>query len=296
MSGERLYRDSVEEIILHQGLSPIFRPAAHKFSSAGREDVDVLMLGRGRPFYFELNDPKRTTVSAEELRECEARVNAFRQEVTDGDVAASFFVAGDSQPYGDSVVMIRDLQIVRKSELKILKDSAHTKQKSYSTLVRMSDRVDESVLKRVNAMTDIQLKQQTPVRVSERRADLVREKIIHKLHVYPVSIANAAVKQAPLEENSATTSATSPAVTTTSTTATTSTTTTTSPQFYYRVDLTTSAGTYVKEFVHGDGGRTLPNLTSLLEIKEAWVEALDVAEVHLDWPPPCSAHTVRQGE
>ena len=33
---------------------------------------------------------------------------------------------------------------------------------------------------------------------------------------------------------------------------------------YLQLDLTTQAGTYVKEFVHGDFGRTRPNLGSLL--------------------------------
>ena len=33
---------------------------------------------------------------------------------------------------------------------------------------------------------------------------------------------------------------------------------------YLQLDLTTQAGTYVKEFVHGDFGRTHPNLGSLL--------------------------------
>ena len=33
---------------------------------------------------------------------------------------------------------------------------------------------------------------------------------------------------------------------------------------HFRLRLTTQAGTYVKEFVHGDFGRTKPNLTMML--------------------------------
>jgi len=33
---------------------------------------------------------------------------------------------------------------------------------------------------------------------------------------------------------------------------------------YMLLRLTTSAGTYVKEFVHGDLGRTFPNVSSIL--------------------------------
>lgn len=35
--------------------------------------------------------------------------------------------------------------------------------------------------------------------------------------------------------------------------------------YHFRLRLTTQAGAYVKEFVHGDFGRTKPNLTTILE-------------------------------
>ena len=34
--------------------------------------------------------------------------------------------------------------------------------------------------------------------------------------------------------------------------------------YHFRLRLTTQAGAYVKEFVHGDFGRTKPNLTTIL--------------------------------
>ena len=51
------------------------------------------------------------------------------------------------------------------------------------------------------------------------------------------------------------------------------------------VELKTSAGTYVKEFMHGDEGRTNPCLATLLEAGKVTVLHLDVLEIHLDWPP-----------
>ena len=42
-----------------------------------------------------------------------------------------------------------------------------------------------------------------------------------------------------------------------------------------------SAGTYIKEFVHGDLGRTIPNVGQLLET-EADILQLDVTNVYLD--------------
>lgn len=44
------------------------------------------------------------------------------------------------------------------------------------------------------------------------------------------------------------------------------------------------AGTYIKEFVHGDGGRTQPNLAALVGCSgAAEVLALDVLQVHMDF-------------
>ncbi|ELR15382.1 uncharacterized protein ACA1_275560 [Acanthamoeba castellanii str. Neff] len=56
-----------------------------------------------------------------------------------------------------------------------------------------------------------------------------------------------------------------------------------SPHFI-TLDLTTQAGTYVKEFVHGDLGRTTPNLGLLLGC-ETDILQLDVLAIELDFPP-----------
>ncbi len=44
----------------------------------------------------------------------------------------------------------------------------------------------------------------------------------------------------------------------------------------FRLSVTTQAGTYVKEFVHGDFGRTIPNLREILKIPDLDIIALDV--------------------
>lgn len=51
------------------------------------------------------------------------------------------------------------------------------------------------------------------------------------------------------------------------------------------VTMNTQAGTYIKEFVHGDLGRTQPNLASLTGTQGADLIELDVMEVDLAWPP-----------
>lgn len=47
--------------------------------------------------------------------------------------------------------------------------------------------------------------------------------------------------------------------------------------------LQTQAGTYVKEFVHGDFDRTSPNMRKLLK-SDVDIIALDVIAINLDWP------------
>ncbi|XP_049428394.1 putative tRNA pseudouridine synthase Pus10 isoform X2 [Epinephelus fuscoguttatus] len=54
---------------------------------------------------------------------------------------------------------------------------------------------------------------------------------------------------------------------------------------HFYLGLKTQAGTYIKEFVHGDFGRTKPNLCQLLKTDTDILE-LDVESVDVDWPPP----------
>ena len=53
--------------------------------------------------------------------------------------------------------------------------------------------------------------------------------------------------------------------------------------FVFKLSLCTQAGTYVKEFVHGDFGRTTPNLCSILGC-DVDIIALDVeVSILFDW-------------
>ncbi|PIO60897.1 hypothetical protein TELCIR_17598 [Teladorsagia circumcincta] len=58
-----------------------------------------------------------------------------------------------------------------------------------------------------------------------------------------------------------------------------------SHHFLLRIE--TQAGTYVKEFVHGDFGRTRPSMAELLGVSEGEVDILDldVEKVEFEWPP-----------
>jgi hypothetical protein len=60
---------------------------------------------------------------------------------------------------------------------------------------------------------------------------------------------------------------------------------------FLKLWLSTQAGTYIKEFVHGDFGRTTPNVATLLggDCGQVDILSLDVIEVGLDWPPSLKA-------
>ena len=63
----KLTRESVQELIARR-LLPAMRARTGLFHGAGREDVDVLMLGRGRPFVFEVIGARQPDVDLEALR------------------------------------------------------------------------------------------------------------------------------------------------------------------------------------------------------------------------------------
>ncbi|KAJ3053633.1 putative tRNA pseudouridine synthase Pus10 [Rhizophlyctis rosea] len=264
IGGTRLAEDSVEELICPK-IDAAFRCQEHRFSSAGREDADVLMLGHGRPFYFELVNPKVAVLDQERMSTIEKQINAHVGEK----------------------VGVRDLQVVTKEGTRVLKDSAATKSKSYSCLIRLSEPVTQEKLDEVSALGQIKVAQQNPSRVP-RRADLLRHKLIESLHLRfdPLdreSSDNASIRATKSSDplSSITLVGTHQDIPPPSTDHVDE----KAPTFtQIRADMRTSAGTYVKEFVHGDGGRTNPCLAGLLGVERAEVLALDVLEVHLDWP------------
>ena len=52
---------------------------------------------------------------------------------------------------------------------------------------------------------------------------------------------------------------------------------------HFLLHLCTSAGTYIKEFIHSDFGRTVPNLCDILR-QQVDIINLDVEEVEMEWP------------
>ena len=72
--GKRLVATALDDFIL-EPVRRLFAADAAIFTSAGREDVDVRMLGRGRPFVVQIVNPRPLSCSREALAAAEAEIN-----------------------------------------------------------------------------------------------------------------------------------------------------------------------------------------------------------------------------
>eukprot|EP00899_Mesostigma_viride_P020989 jgi/Mesvir1/28892/Mv17985-RA.3 len=213
---------SVEEIIASV-LVPAFRADGYKFGSSGREDIDVRMMGRGRPFLIEIVNA-RGVPGASCFPELEAAINALER--------------------AEGAVEVTHVQVVGKETCALIRDvGAAEKKKLYTAVVWSARPLSAEDVEKINACKDLMINQNTPIRVLHRRSPLVRPRLIHSMG-------------ACLVENN---------------------------RHYLVLDLCTQAGTYVKEFIHGDLGRTSPNLGTLLQC-ETDILQLDVSDIELNFP------------
>ena len=142
-----LYPESVEQLT-----APVVEEAMDgsdaTFHGAGREDVDAKMLGTGRPFVIEVDEPTRRRVETDELQ---AAINEF----ADGKVE----VEGLRLASYEMVERVKEL------------DAA----KTYRAVVEFDGDVSAAALN--DAVADLDgatVKQETPQRVDHRRASKTR--------------------------------------------------------------------------------------------------------------------------
>lgn len=152
----KLTKDSVQELV-GWVIAKAAGTRKHKFHGAGREDVDVRMLGEGRPFVFELNGPK---VTALDLAELEATINSRNE----------------------GRMEVRGLHWTQKSRIAFLKEGKFVK--DYRARVAVSELPDFEAAQALVGERYV-VAQKTPSRVAHRRADLVRERWIELLAVEP---------------------------------------------------------------------------------------------------------------
>ncbi len=152
------YESSVEQVIGDIVL-PAFGGSHYSFHGAGREDIDALMLGTGRPFVLEIHNPRRRTLPEGHL---EALVQAVQAAKPDTGVGLLGLEMSDK----DTVVRI--------------KDGAYNKE-YLAHCISEAEVSREQVEAAAAQMTGAMLQQRTPERVSHRRADLVRERRVHHM-------------------------------------------------------------------------------------------------------------------
>lgn len=184
------------------------------FHGMGREDIDVRCLGQGRPFVIEIKKPGTRIINLEEI-----------QDIVNENAKGK--------------VEINSLRWSNRSEVVKVKESRS--EKSYTIRFRVDEIPDqETVIEAISSLSGVELAQETPQRVSHRRAAKVRKRKVIQL------------SDIVIEDDEV--------------------------QFFVRCE----AGTYVKELVHSDEGRTVPSVSSVLGDKECTVIWLDVEEIHYE--------------
>ncbi len=153
----KMYPESIEEIIAGPTLEKTGGEDT-SFHAAGREDVDARMLGRGRPFIIEVKKPKMRFI---DLRDLAKSIN--------------------EQAKGK--VKVLNLRFANKDAVKKLKKT-EASEKVYRAIVEFDRNVsDEELVAVEKTLANAVIRQQTPLRVLHRRADLVREKYIYEAKI-----------------------------------------------------------------------------------------------------------------
>lgn len=229
---------SVEDAVL-QGIKKVLQPEKATFCAGGREDVDVRMLGGGRPFFVEVTNPKITSdcVTPEMVRDMLSG---------EGGHGAAVSVVGLRQVSRNFIAHMKTVEASKRKHYRCVVwcSAALTRAEIERRLHIPSEEEKGKGNQKEGGGGDddekgLILHQRTPLRVLHRRTQAVRKRSIYDMKV--ISMV--------------------------------------SPHFFV-LELTAQAGTYIKEFVHGDCGRTVPSLSSIFEC-DADILQLDVVKVDM---------------
>ena len=211
------YTGSLYDLSVEEYIGPFFLELSYadawSFHGSGREDIDVKMLGSGRPFIIELHNPKKRSY---DLNKIQAKIN---------------------EKYGE-IIKISNLTFTKKEDIARIKESAF--RKVYEISFEAEKTFDTEKLKKVAlTLRGTIIQQFTPMRVAHRRAKKVRERKIYNCSVVSVNDTEA------------------------------------------RFRIESASGTYIKELVTGDNGKTKPNISELIG-QPCQVISLDVMEIKGD--------------
>ena len=312
------YEKSVQDLVGNPMLE-IFGGTEHAFHGMGREDIDVRCLGRGRPFVLEVKEPKKRSFNAEKLAEIineaaqgSVEVSSIRPStrsevvrIKDTPAEKSYTIRFTLEPMNEAEYAVltapvdmtkedvqnrskkrrrqhrgdkgadrtkplettievppsgpseAELKAMKKPELVALAEThGLTKTGKKDELIEriiaalppapavfeLPD--DETILKIIDGLNGIKLAQRTPERVAHRRSDLIRKRTVFEAHSPFIEVNEDGEREI---------------------------------EFTLRCE----SGTYVKETVHGDSGRTQPSVAALIKAK-CNVVWLDVGDIHAD--------------
>lgn len=312
------YEKSVQDLVGNPMLE-IFQGTEHAFHGMGREDIDVRCLGRGRPFVLEIKEPKKRSFNAEKLVEIineaaigSVEVSAIRPStrsevvrIKDTPAEKSYTIRFTIEPMNEAEYAVltapvdmtkedvqdrskkrrrqrrgdknadrtkplettievpaaspseSELKAMKKPELVALAEANGLKKtgKKDELIERILASLppapetfdlpdDETILKIVESLNGLKLAQRTPARVAHRRSDLIRKRTVFEAHSPFIEINENGEREI---------------------------------EFTLRCE----SGTYVKETIHGDNGRTQPSVSALIKAK-CNVLWLDVGDIHAD--------------
>jgi tRNA pseudouridine synthase 10 len=208
----RRYPDSISEYVGNVA-QQFLNGTRFKFHAAGREDVDVLMLGEGRPFVVEVSEPR---IRTPDLLSLEKQINKKAKKR----------------------IKVSCLKMTNREQSQRLKEDASKNIKEYSAVIVTEGLIQVDQLRRVETeLSGKEIEQRTPLRVAHRRSDLVRKKWVYEVYLKKTRNDNI--------------------------------------EAFFKVQ----GGTYVKELISGDDGRTDPSVASILGVT-CVCKKLDVTAVY----------------
>ena len=312
------YKRSVQDLVGNPMLE-IFEGSEHAFHGMGREDIDVRCLGRGRPFVLEIKEPKKRAFNAEKLADIineaangSVEVSSIRPSsrsevvrIKDTPAEKSYTIRFTIEPMSEAEYAVltapvdmtkedvqerskkrrrqrrgdknadrtkplaapidvpatgpseAELKAMKKPELVALCETHGLSKtgKKDELIQRIVEALppappffdlpdDETILKVIEGLNGIKLAQRTPDRVAHRRSDLIRKRTVFEAHTPFIEVNENGEREI---------------------------------EFTLRCE----SGTYVKETVHGDNGRTQPCVAALIKAK-CNVLWLDVGDIHAD--------------
>ena len=146
----KMYSESIQEIIA-SSLLKVTKGVDVIFHGAGREDIDVLMLGTGRPFVLEVKKPAKRHF---DLKMLEMLINCSQEKVA-----------------------VFDLKFVDRNSVEKIKNTKSDK--VYRLKLTYEGAINRKELEQALSQLKGTIEQITPKRVSHRRAEIKRTRKVH---------------------------------------------------------------------------------------------------------------------